>query len=190
MSRYRLGQAQMCGPAAEGAGLAAHSPTSTSASTRLVMVVSNPRRLRTLASRRYCTSRESPFIAACLRSTRSRAALSSASRSTWSSALSISPLSTPFACSSRLSARRERWRRCWRDVTQPTANAASSTRPTSSRRSEVPGQARVGCKPWQSTCAVRWSGLPIRDRRRHPLIVASAPADCGRSAQARTPLHR
>src|SRR5215210_6334524 len=89
------------------------------------------------ASRRMRASRGSPRLAGSRRATKSRAAAHSSSGLMASTASATVSSSTPRWRSSWLSARRASPRLVCRELTQAWANASSSTRPTSLKRSST-----------------------------------------------------
>ncbi len=111
-----------------------------------------------------------PRVDRSLRSTSSRAVVSSCSESSWETASSISVESMPLVRSSWESARRARPRPRCRDSTQASANAPSLMSPTSSNRDSTSSATSSGISRLRraSASCLRVRGFPVSRRRQIP----------------------
>src|SRR3954469_8050553 len=125
--------------------------------------------------RRSAVCRSSRCIDGSRRATRRRAPSHSSCGSTSSSAAAATSRSTPLFCSSARSARRARPRPAWRELTQARANAASSMRPTSVKRSRTAVAASSGTPRLASRSAscLRVLAVPVSARRQIARATAS-----------------
>src|SRR3954471_2522991 len=141
-------------------------------------------------NRRTAVSRSRVATVRRRRRTRARAASTSSSGSTSSSATLATSSSTPLRRSSCASARRARPLPGCRDCTQARANASSSTRPTSSKRSSSRAASSSGTPlrasfPASSerlrACPVSWSSRILRATASWS---ASGPCACSSGVEA------
>src|SRR3954453_6228492 len=125
--------------------------------------------------RRSAVCRSSRCIDGSRRATRRRAPSHSSCGSTSSSAAAATSWSTPLFCSSARSARRARPRPAWRELTQARANAASSRRPPSVKRSRTAVAASSGTPRLASRSAscLRVLAVPVSARRQIARATAS-----------------